>query len=273
VIGVTVVMPRVLRATILAALLICSAGGVFAQETTGDEAQDAAGAQANANNPLASVTAFNIQNYYTPSLSELDDQNANTFWLRYAQPLGSWLFRASLPASRVPTVGSETTSGLGDLNLNFWWTTSLRPGTMFGVGPTLTLPTATEVETGTDKWQAGLSVLLFDSTSRRFQWGGLISWQTDVAGDDNAPDTESLVLQPIYIVQLGKGFYTGGAPIWVFNLENNTYHVPMGLRLGYVVKDKKTVYNVFVEPQWTILDRGPAQPELQIYAAINLQFK
>ena len=133
--------------------------------------------------------------------------------------------------------------------------------------------TASEDETGTDKWQGGLSVLMFDGTSRRFQWGGLLSWQTDFAGDDDAPDTESLVLQPIYFIQLGKGLYTGGAPIMVYNLETNNYHVPVGLRLGKVIPGPKTVYNVFVEPQWTILDRGPGQPELQIYAAINLQFK
>ena len=262
-------MQRMRPTAILAALLICSGGAVLAQDTAAEKAKK------EANNPLASVVAFNIQNYYVTSLSELDDQNANTFWLRYAQPLPKgWLFRASLPTSRVPTgVGSETTSGLGDLNLNIWWTTTLKSGTMFGVGPTLTAPTATEDETGTDQWQAGLSVLVFDATSPRFQWGGLISWQTDFSGPSDAAGTESLVFQPIYIFALGKGFYTGGAPIWVFDLETNNYHVPMGLRLGYIVPGKKVTYNVFAEPQWTILDRGPGQPEFQLYAAINLQFR
>ncbi len=258
---------------ILAAALICLTGAATAQDASAQ--QDSAGNDAaNANNPLASITAFNIQNYYIPAISELDDQNANTFWLRFAQPIGSnFLFRASLPVSRVPTAASETTSGLGDLNLNLWRTTTLKSGTMFGIGPTLTAPTASENETGTDKWQAGLSVLVFDATSKLFQWGGLLSWQTNFAGDDDVPDTESLVFQPIYIVQLGKGLYTGGAPIWVYDLETNNYHIPMGLRLGKVIPGPKVVPNVFIEPQWTILDRGPGQPEFQIYVAINLQFK
>ncbi len=257
---------------LLIALSIWFPCAVFAQEAAG--AGDAADDAANANNPLAGITAFNIQNYYIPSLSELDDQNANNFWLRYAQPFGkSWLFRASLPVSRVPTGDGETTSGLGDLNLNLWWTTTLKSGMMFGAGPTITAPTASEGETGTDKWQGGLSLLVFDAASPRFQWGGLISWQTDFAGDDDAPDAESVVVQPIYFFQLGKGLYTGGAPIWVYNAETNNYHVPVGLRLGKVLPGPKVVYNVFVEPQWTILDRGPGQPELQLYAAVNLQFK
>ncbi|MDJ0841362.1 MAG: hypothetical protein QNK37_32940 [Acidobacteriota bacterium] len=256
----------------LTALLIWLSCAVIAQEAgvTGDTDDYAS----DANNPLADITAFNIQNYYIPSLSELDDQNADSFWLRYAKPLGkSWLFRASLPVSRVPTGAGETTSGLGDLNLNLWWKTTLKSGAMFGVGPTITAPTASEDETGTNKWQGGLSLLTFNTTSPRFQWGGLISWQTDFAGDDDAPDAESVVAQPIYYVQLGKGLYTGGAPIWVYNVETSDYHVPVGLRLGKVLPGPKVVYNVFVEPQWTILDRGPGQPEFQLYAAVNLQFK
>jgi hypothetical protein len=258
---------------ILATVLICIAGAAIAQEAT-ESPKAAASDAANANNPLASITAFNIQNYYVASLSELDDQSANNFWLRYAQPLPKgWLFRASLPASRVPTGGSETTSGLGDLNLNVWWTTTLRSGTMFGVGPTFNVPTATEDETGSGKWQGGVSLLMFDGTSKRFQWGGLLAWQKDFAGDDDRADAQSVVLQPIYFVQLGGGLYTGGAPIMVYNVETSNYHVPVGLRLGKVMPGPKVVYNVFIEPQWTILDRGPGQPEFQIYAAVNLQFK
>ena len=74
-------------------------------------AQDAA----QANNPLADIQAFNIQNYYIPEISGVDD-TANTMWARYVQPFGNWLFRGSLPFSRVPTASGESTSGMGDLN-------------------------------------------------------------------------------------------------------------------------------------------------------------
>jgi hypothetical protein len=38
--------------------------------------------------------------------------------------------------------------------------------------------------------------------------------------------------QLFYFLQLGEGNYVRGAPIWVFNLENDTYHVPVGLGIG-----------------------------------------
>ena len=49
------------------------------------------------------------------------------------------------------------------------------------------------------------------------------------------------------------------APIMVFNLETNSSHVPLGLGSGKVLPSAsgKTVYNFFIEPQFTILDQGP----------------
>ena len=84
--------------------------------------------------------------------------------------------------------------------------------------------------------------------------------------------TNLLAVQPFYFVQLGKGLYLRGAPIAVFNLENDTYHVPVGLGLGKVIPTGKVVYNVFLEPQFTILDRGAGQPELQLFVGFNMQF-
>lgn len=213
------------RLFILAFFLCCSA--------TVAVAQDKPSAEADANNPLANFTAFNIQNYYVPRLSELDDQNANTFWLRYAKPLGKWLFRASLPISLVPTGIGSTTSGIGDFSAFFAYLIDIgNPAKSFGIGPQLSFDTATEDATGSGKHQAGFATVYFDGSSKFFQWGGLLTWQTDVAGDDDRRDTSQAVLQPFYFFQLGKGLYLRGAPLWV-----------------------------------------PGQPELQIYMALNMQFK
>ncbi|MEP1199011.1 MAG: hypothetical protein ABJL13_05835, partial [Tateyamaria sp.] len=52
-------------------------------EAQSDEASDAA----QANNPLADITAFNIQNYYIRELTGPGDFDANQFVLRYAKPV------------------------------------------------------------------------------------------------------------------------------------------------------------------------------------------
>ncbi len=171
-------------------LAVASAVRVNAQEQAGEPATKVPSA-AEANNPLAKFQAFNVHNYYVPALSELDGQNANTFWLRYAQPFGKWLFRASLPASRVPMGDSKTMSGLGDFNAfaAYLFDTG-DPAVSFGVGPQFTVPTASEDETGTGKWQGGLAATFFNAKSPTLQWGGLVTWQTDFAGDDGRSGNE-----------------------------------------------------------------------------------
>ena len=237
------------------------------------EGTAAAPSSIEANNPLAKFRAFNMHNYYVPALSEADDQNANTFWFRYAQPFGKWLFRASLPVSQVPTAVGTTTSGLSDLNAfaAYLFATG-DPKLSLGLGPQITVPTATQDETGSGKWQGGVAATFFNARSSDVQWGGLVTWQTDFAGDENRPGTNLLAVQPFYFVQFGKGLYARGAPVAVFNLETGSYNVPVGLGLGKVVPAGNKVFNLWLEPQFTVLSHGAGQPELQIFVGFNTQF-
>jgi hypothetical protein len=239
-----------------------------AQENSEAHASNAA---AQANNPLANMVAFNIQNYYYAELYGIDDR-ANTAWLRYAQPFGKWLMRASLPINTMPTAaGADPVSGLGDFNVFLAYLLS-DPSSpkQFGVGPLLAAPTATDDALGADVWQAGAAGVYFNASSPVYQWGGLLTYQTDAAGDGD--DTSLAVLQPFFFVQLGKGTYLRMAPLWIFNLEDETYNVPLGFGVGKVVKAGRTVFNIFIEPQFTILHDGVGQPEMQIFAGLNMQF-
>jgi hypothetical protein len=229
--------------------------------------------EADANNPLARVQALNLHDYYVPSLSESGDENANAFWLRYAQTFGDVLFRASLPVSRVPAGDGTTTSGLGDLNLlgTYLFDTG-NPRASLGAGPQITVPTATDHKTGSGKWQAGLAVIYFNATSSAVQWGGLVTWQAAFAGDAERPGTSVFAVQPFYFVQLGKGLYVRSSAVMAFDLKNNTYNVPVGLGIGQVVPTKAAVFNVFIEPQFTVLSHGPGQPEFQVFFGFNTQF-
>jgi len=255
-------------------LAVVSAGPANAQEQAATAMASAtAPSAADANNPLAKFQAFNVHNYYVPSISETPDQNANTFWLRYAQPFGKWLFRASLPASRVPTADSKTMSGLGDANAfaAYLFDTG-NPAVSVGVGPQITIPTASENETGTGRWLGGFAATFFDARSKTVQWGGLVTWQKDFAGDDARSPVNVLAVQPFYFFQLGGGLYVRGSAVAVFDIENETYNVPVGLGIGKVVPTSTAVFNLFVEPQYTILSRGAGQPELQIFIGVNTQF-
>ena len=265
---------RRLTLFILVNALFCCTNFVLAQETDEAEGRSEPSDAAQANNPLADIKAFNLQNYYIPEISGPIDSTSNNFVLRYAQPFGKWLVRASLPFRRVPTGINTTESGIGDIDIfaAYLFDTG-NPAVSFGIGPQLVFDTASEDATGSGKTQAGLAAVYFDARSAAFQWGGLVTYSTDIAGSDSRPDTSVLAAQPFYFFQLGKGRYLRGAPLWVFDLENDTYHVPVGLGIGQVVPTEKVVFNFFIEPQFTILSKGDGQPEFQLFMAVNMQFK
>ncbi|MDU9005466.1 hypothetical protein [Sedimentitalea todarodis] len=247
---------------------IISNGGIAA-------AQDA-GAQAN--NPLANTTAFNIQNYYIGELTGDSDKDANQFILRYAKPFSlgdsNWLMRLSVPVSTLP-VGTNMSdvTDLGDIDVfaAYLFDTG-NPAVSFGIGPEIVAPTAQDDRLGNEQWQVGFANVYFNATSSKFQYGYLLTYRNGI-GDTNGRERVKLAaLQPFGFYQLGQGWYTGSAPAWTFDLDNGDYNIPLGLRLGKVIQANDTVYNMFVEPQYSVAHEGDGQPKWQIFFALNMQF-
>ena len=148
-----------------------------------------------------------------------------------------------------------------------------KPGLSFGFGPQFTLPTAKDDVLGSEKWSGGFANVLFDARSPVFQYGYLLTWQHSFAGDDDRDDVNFGAFQPFYFYQLGGGTYLRGAPIATYNFENDDYTVPVSLGIGQVFRKGSTVYNVFIEPQYSVWDDGEGLPEWQIFFGLNLQFK
>lgn len=240
-------------------------------------ANEDSGGSAQANNPLANMTAFNIQNYYIGDLSK-SDKTANQAWFRFAKPFdvgdSKWLLRASLPINTFPTApsGSRETS-VGDLNIFAAYLIDVgNPSVSFGVGPQVTAPTAGKDELGSEQWSGGLVNVLFNASSPVFQYGYLLSWQHSFGGNESREDVSVAAFQPFAFYQLGHGTYLRSTPIWTYDFEGDTYGVPLGIGIGQVIKRKNMVYNVFAEPQFSIADEGARQPRWQVFLGLNLQF-
>ena len=235
------------------------------------------GSDAQANNPLANFTAFNIHNYYIGDVTETD-KDANQAWMRFAKPftLGdtNWLFRASLPInSYAENLVGDMETNIGDLNLFAAYMIDVgNPAISFGFGPQLTLPTSTGGLLDSEKYSAGLVNVLFNAESKVFQYGYLLSWQGSFAGESDKPDVNLGAFQPFVFYQLGGGTYLRSAAIMYKNFENETYSVPIGLGVGQVFKTDDVVYNLFVEPQVSVADDGPGISRWQVFLGLNMQF-
>jgi hypothetical protein len=262
---------RCCRIAFLAVALFCFAGLASAQE------KPEADAVAQANNPLANSSAFNIHNYYIGELTDRGDEPGNQAWVRYATPLkfgeSLWIMRASLPLNTYPAAPTlEHETGFGDFNIFAAYLIDLGPGISFGVGPQLTAPTASQASLGSEKWSPGLVNTLFNATSKKFQYGYLISWSQSVAGKDERLDVSTGSFQPFAFYQLGNGWHLRSSAVMQFNLENGDYMVPIGLGIGKVIKRKNVVQNIFIEPQVSVADEGAGWAKWQIFVGLNNQF-
>ena len=235
------------------------------------DGKGASDAAVQANNPLANMTSLSLQDYYMGDVSGTDD-TINQGWLRVAKPFSiagtEWIMRASLPVYTSPTPDT----GIGDFN---FFAAGLIdtgiPELSFGIGPQLTAPTASEDALGSGKWSAGLANVLFDASSRIFQYGYLLTWQASFAGDSDRDNVNEGAFQPFAFLQLAHGTYLRMAPIWAYNFENDDYNIPLGLGIGQVLKKGKTVYNFFVEPQVSVAHEGAGQALWQVLAGLNVQ--
>ncbi|HVY05634.1 MAG TPA: hypothetical protein VHB46_06620 [Burkholderiales bacterium] len=250
----------------LAAVLIGLPAAAMAQETTADETNKS-------NNPLTPAPGLNIQDYYAPDLYG-NDKYTNDLMLRGALPLPPvgfvpvpQLIRLTAPISTRPDPGGGYSTGLGDINI---FDIFLVQGgeTQLGIGPLLTLPTASKDELGAGKWQAGLAGIAVHPTPQ-YLLAALLQWQASFAGDSDRSSVNTFTAQPVLIYNLEHGWYLRSTGIWTFNLRNNDYYIPVGAGAGKTWKSGTTIVNAFVEPQWTILHDGDNQPRFAIFAGIN----
>lgn len=225
-----------------------------------------------ANNPLASIKSFNVHNYYAPTLYQAPDATTNLTWFRYAQPFGQFIIRASMPLITVASPEAGPKSGLYDMNAFLIYKFKMRnEGMELGVGPAFTFPTATR-GLGSGKWQTGLSAIAFFKSNPVVQVGTLVTWQISVAGDEDKADVDLLTPQLFFMWQLGQGTYLRSTGAWSFDLEKGYYNVPIGLGIGKVFKAGGSLFNIFMEPQYSVYAYGSGQPQLQIFAGFNVQF-
>ncbi|MEC5398034.1 hypothetical protein [Uliginosibacterium sp. H1] len=240
------------------------------------QAQTASSADMNnSNNPLHPAAGLNFQDQYVGSYHDLDDKDSNAFLLRGILPHRLFgapqIMRATMPVvTSLDLPPDGRTTGTGDLNI-FDIILFKAGNVQVGIGPQITMPTASDDTLGTGKWQAGLAGAVIAPQS----WGllgGLVTWQASFAGDDDRRRQNNAIAQPVVIYNLPAGWYLRSSATWTFDLETDSHYIPVGLGAGKVWKYAGTTWNAFVEPQWTVEHHGPAVPQFQVFMGLNLQF-
>jgi len=204
---------------LLAALPVATFGDVTADDETDvqnaesseisepsekpDEVDEAGMAQ-KLSNPLAAMISFPMQLNYDQDFGEYDTGDRFLMNVQPVVPISiskDWnlISRTIVPVVTQDelAVGVGRQTGLGDTTESLWFS-PVKPtdkGLIWGVGPAILIPTATDDLLGGGKWGLGPTVVGLKQTG---PWtiGGLANHIWSVAGSDNRNDINSTFIQP-----------------------------------------------------------------------------
>jgi hypothetical protein len=136
-----------------------------------------------------------------------------------------------------PAPGIRSASGLGDINPTFFLSPG-KPGKLiWGLGPTLTLPTATDPLLGTGMYSLGPAAVAL-TIQGHWVFGALVNNQWSVAGW-GSKNQNNFLLQPFCNYNLPNGWYLTTSPIITANwnaTHEDMWTVPVGAGVGKIVK-------------------------------------
>lgn len=151
--------------------------------------------------------------------------------------------------SLFPTIGglvpSTTGTGFGDFNPTFFLSPAKSGELIWGVGPTITLPTATDRDLGSGKWSMGPAGVVL-TMQGPWVFGGLVNNQWSVGGwGDKA--VNAMLLQPFVNYNLPGGWYLTSSPVltanWKADKAGDVWTVPLGGGFGKLFRLGKLPLN------------------------------
>ena len=131
--------------------------------------------------------------------------------------------------------------GLGDTTYQAFFSPAEPGAVIWGIGPALVLPTATDSRFASDKWSAGLSAVAL-AMPGRWVVGALVQNVWSFAGDGDANDVNQFMVQPFANYNLDNGWYLNTSPVITANWEADgadQWTVPMGMGVGRLVRHGK----------------------------------
>ena len=198
-------------------------------------------------NPVADLISVPLQNnfnfgaglhhnkmLYVLNIQPVIPIKLNDEWNLITRTIMPVINQPSLFPTRGGAVHSTTGTGLGDLNPTFFLSPG-KPGELiWGVGPTFTLPTATDRDLGSGQLSMGPAGVLL-TMQGHWVFGALMNNQWSVAGWGDKP-VNAMLLQPFVNYNLPDGWYLVSAPIitadWKADSASDVWTLPAGGGFG-----------------------------------------
>lgn len=153
-------------------------------------------------NPIADLMTVPIQMSYDENIGPKDEGTKMQTNIQPVIPFDvgdDWILltRTILPVVQQDKIypGAGSQSGLGDASVSLFFSPKKSDGLIWGAGPIVLLPTATDSLLGGEKWGVGPAGIVLKMIGN-WTVGGLANHVWSVAGDSNRADISNTFLQP-----------------------------------------------------------------------------
>ena len=193
-------------------------------------------------------------------------------------PRWNLITRTIIPLINQPhfEANDGTTFGVGDINPSLFLTPKKPGKIIWGAGPTIFLPTATDQRLGTGKWSAGPSVVVL-AMPGKFVLGVLASNFWSFAGSSGRPGVNTFFSQVFVNYNLPKGWFLSSAPIITANWKaaaGEQWTVPVGGGIGRVTKFGKQPVSITAQAYYNaVRPTGAAEWQLRLQFSLLFPMK
>ena len=135
--------------------------------------------------------------------------------------------------------GEDDEFGLGDFTYQGFIVPKTKGDIMWGVGPALVVPTATDKRLGSERWSLGPALVALWKPEGPWLVGGLLSQVQSFAGDSDREKVSFLSFQYFINYTFPSGWYLSSTPTITSNWEGssgNKWTVPFGGGVGKVLR-------------------------------------
>jgi hypothetical protein len=208
-----------------------------------------------AQNPIASLISVPFENDFYPQTGTNKD-DSYVLEMKPVIPIrlsDDWtlITRTIIPVIQEPDLapGVYGTAGLGDVQESLFLSPAKAGPVIWGAGPVISIPTATENILGTKKVSLGPTVVVL-RIQGHWLFGSLVQNLFSIAGPTGRPDVNQMLMQPFVNYNLPHKWYLTSSPIITANWEvkpDERWVVPVGGGLGKIVHFRKLPVNIYTQ--------------------------